>query len=45
VLTTNTGMLQVFKKGAYPFTSRLSAGVYQLTIPFTDLVKQGNGIR
>jgi acyl-CoA hydrolase/GNAT superfamily N-acetyltransferase len=45
VLTTNTGMLQVFRRGPYPFTSKLSSGVYQLTIPFTDTVKSGNGTR
>jgi GNAT superfamily N-acetyltransferase len=45
VLTTNTGMLQVFRKGPYPFTSKLYSGVYQLTIPFTESVKTGNGTR
>lgn len=43
VLPSNTGMLQVFKKGPYPFTTRLVSGVYQLNIPFTDLDKQGKG--
>ncbi len=36
VLPTNTGMLRVFKKGPYPFTSNLNSGVYHLVIPFTD---------
>jgi acyl-CoA hydrolase/ribosomal protein S18 acetylase RimI-like enzyme len=39
VLPSNTSMLRVFKKGPYPFTSRLDSGVYHLTIPFTDSVK------
>ena len=36
VLPSNTGMLRVFKKGPYPFTSSLTSGVYHLVIPFTD---------
>jgi len=43
VLPNNAGMLQVFKKGPYPFTSSLSSGVFKLTIPFGDSVKTGNG--
>jgi acyl-CoA hydrolase/GNAT superfamily N-acetyltransferase len=43
VLPTNAGMLQVFKKGPYPFTSKLSSGVYHLTIPFGDSAKTANG--
>jgi acyl-CoA hydrolase/ribosomal protein S18 acetylase RimI-like enzyme len=39
VLPSNQSMLQVFKKGPYPFTSKLTAGVYHLTIPFTDQAK------
>jgi GNAT superfamily N-acetyltransferase len=39
VLPTNASMLQVFKKGPYPFTSKLSSGVFHLTIPLSDPVK------
>lgn len=39
VLPSNQAMLKVFKKGPYPFTSKLEAGVFRLTIPFTDSTK------
>lgn len=43
VLPSNKGMLRVFKKGPYPFTTALDSGVYNLIIPFTNLVKPGDG--
>jgi acyl-CoA hydrolase/GNAT superfamily N-acetyltransferase len=43
VLPSNKGMLQVFKKGPYPFSTALDSGVYNLTIPFTNSVKPGEG--
>ncbi|MEW6188136.1 MAG: GNAT family N-acetyltransferase [Thermodesulfobacteriota bacterium] len=39
VLPSNTGMLQVFKNGPYPYTSKLASGVFHLTIPFSDPIK------
>ena len=41
VLPSNKEMLQVFKKGPYPFSTTLDSGVYNLTIPFTNSVKPG----
>jgi len=43
VLPSNKEMLQVFKKGPYPFSTALDSGVYNLTIPFTNSVKPGEG--
>jgi len=43
VLPSNKEMLQVFKKGPYSITTALDSGVYNLTIPFTNSVKPGEG--
>ncbi|QTA82467.1 Acetyltransferase, GNAT-family [Desulfonema limicola] len=42
VLSSNRKMLKVFEKGGYPVKAELNEGVYELTIPFTDLQSNNN---